>query len=85
MWLSLAEVPRGRFRGGLWTFPCETFLFACWILVPRPGIEPRTCAVEAQSPNPWTAREVPEVMLLGIQILLPVFKVKLTMFWRLIK
>ena len=59
MWLSLAEVPRGRFRGGLWTLPCGTFLFACWILVPRPGIEPRTCAVEAQSPNPWTAREVP--------------------------
>ena len=59
MWLSLAEVPRGRFRGGLWTLPCGTFLFACWILVPRPGIEPRTCAVDAQSPNPWTAREVP--------------------------
>ena len=32
---------------------------ACRILVPRPGIEPMPPAVEAQSPNHWTAREVP--------------------------
>ena len=29
------------------------------ILVPRPGIEPVPPAVEAQSPNHWTAREFP--------------------------
>ena len=32
---------------------------ACGILVPRPGIEPQPPAVEAQSPNQWTAREFP--------------------------
>ena len=31
----------------------------CGILVPQPGIEPAPPAVGAQSPNPWTAREVP--------------------------
>ena len=33
---------------------------ACGILVPWPGIEPVPPAVEAQSPNRWTAREVPD-------------------------
>ena len=33
---------------------------ACGILVPRPGIVPMPPAVEAQSPNHWTAREFPE-------------------------
>ena len=37
---------------------------ACGILVPQPGIEPRPLAVEAQSPNHWTAGEVPLVSLL---------------------
>ena len=46
----------------------DTFLFflifwphhaACGILVPRPGIEPTPPAVEARSPNHWTAREAP--------------------------
>ena len=31
---------------------------ACGILVPQPGIEPAPPAVEAQSLNHWTAREV---------------------------
>ena len=31
---------------------------ACGILVPRPGIKPAPPAVEARSPNHWTAREV---------------------------
>ena len=31
---------------------------ACGILVPGLGIEPVPSAVEAQSLNPWTAREV---------------------------
>ena len=33
---------------------------ACGILVPLPGIKPIPPAVEAQSPNHWTAREVPQ-------------------------
>ena len=37
---------------------------ACGILVPRPGIEPVPLAVEAQSPNHWTAREFPIELLL---------------------
>ena len=40
-----------------------TYLWPCWmaygILVPLPGIEPGPPAVEARSPNHWTAREVP--------------------------
>ena len=36
----------------------------CGILVPRPGIEPGPPAVEAWSPNHWTAREVPGFFLL---------------------
>ena len=31
----------------------------CGILVPWPGIEPGPPVVEAQNPNHWTAREVP--------------------------
>ena len=43
---------------------CFFFFFwscreACEILVLRPGIEPVPLAVEAQSPNHWTAREFP--------------------------
>ena len=32
---------------------------ACEILVPQPGMEPRSPTVEVPSPNYWTAREVP--------------------------
>ena len=32
---------------------------ACGILVPWPGIKPMLPAVEAQSPNHWTAKEFP--------------------------
>ena len=32
---------------------------ACGILAPGPGIKPRPPALEVQSLNPWTAREVP--------------------------
>ena len=38
------------FTGG----PCHV---ACRILVPRPGVEAWSPAVEAQSPNHWTTRE----------------------------
>ena len=37
---------------------------ACEILVPPPGIEPMSPAVEAQSLNHWTAREVPGLLVL---------------------
>ena len=33
---------------------------ACKILVPQPGIELVSSAIEVQSPNHWTTREVPE-------------------------
>ena len=36
---------------------------ACGILVLWPGIEPRPPALEAQSPNHWTTREVPHLIL----------------------
>ena len=32
---------------------------ACGILVPQPGIEPMSPAMEAQSLNYWITREVP--------------------------
>ena len=35
------------------------FHVACGILVPRPGIKPMSPALEAQSLNHWTTREVP--------------------------
>ena len=43
---------------------CLSFFFwphctTCGILVPRPGIEPTSSAVEARSLKHWTAREVP--------------------------
>ena len=45
-------------------WPCPT---ACGILLPWPGIEPTTPAVEAQSLNHWTAREVPKLLILDLQ------------------
>ena len=41
---------------------------ACRILVPCPGFKPVPPAVEAQSPNHWTAREAPTVAFLQSQI-----------------
>ena len=37
---------------------------ACGILVPRPGIEPVSLALGAQSLNHWTTREVPLIVVL---------------------
>ena len=34
---------------------------ACGILVPSPGIDPRSLAVKAQSPNPLDHREFPSL------------------------
>ena len=35
---------------------------ACGILVPQPRLKPAPPALEAQSLNPWTAREVPQIL-----------------------
>ena len=48
------------------TMHVSFFFFFFWprgILVPWPGIEPVPPAVEAQSPNHWTAREFPHAHL----------------------
>ena len=42
-------------------WPCHT---ACGIPVPRPGIKPVPPAVEAQSLNHWTTKEVPSLYFL---------------------
>ena len=45
-------------------FVCSFVLLhhaACGILVPRPGIEPGSSAMEARSLNLWTARDAPEM------------------------
>ena len=34
---------------------------ACGVLAPQPGIEPVPPALEVQSPNHWTSREVPRL------------------------
>ena len=39
---------------------------ACGILVPQPGIEPVSPAMEAQGPNHWTTREAPYLCLFSI-------------------
>ena len=39
---------------------------ACGILVPPPEIKPGSPALEAWSPNHWTAREFPETLLFAI-------------------
>ena len=39
---------------------------ACRILVPPPGFEPAPPAVEAQSPNHWTVRQVPIARIVGL-------------------
>ena len=42
------------------------FFWLCGILVPRPGIEPAPPAVEVQSLNHWTAREVPVCVFFSV-------------------
>ena len=44
-------------------WPCG---MACGILVPQPGNEPGPAAMEAQSPNHWTTREVLRVYFLTV-------------------
>ena len=37
------------------------YYMICGILFPQAGIEPMLLAVKSWSPNPWIAREVPEM------------------------
>ena len=54
------------------------FFFVCFgrivrhvgILVPQPGMEPAPPAVEARSPNHWTAREAPPPQQVFVESLL---------------
>ena len=41
-------------------WPCHV---ACGILVPQPGVEPAPPAVEVQSLNHWTTKEVPDFIV----------------------
>ena len=52
-------------RGGAQSFVCFFLPHcrACGILVPPPGIESLSAAVEAWSSNYWTTREIPQVYL----------------------
>ena len=59
---------------------------ACGILVPQKGSKPGSPAVEAQSLNQWTAREVPENLLfwtnpIKIYIYFPIFFCSVEAFW----
>ena len=47
------------------------------VLVPQPGIKPVPPAVEAQSPNHWTTREVPLIIILVVINLKNGFQVKI--------
>ena len=58
------EPPRGLIRTHPRVLGFFWFLFwprrtACGILLPQPGVEPPSPAVEARSLNHWTAGEVP--------------------------
>ena len=49
--------------------PCH---MACGILVPWPGIEPKSPALEVQSPNHWTTRKVSLILVEGRKLSLRV-------------
>ena len=49
-------------RNDTYIFKIMYLFMACGTLVPQPGTEPRSLAVEARSLNHWTTREVPEMI-----------------------
>ena len=53
LWRGASEL-----TGSVVALPRFSCSEACGILVPQSGIESRTLALEAQSPNHWTTREV---------------------------
>ena len=48
-------------RQGLWLLK-NLLAVACGILFPQPGIKPASPALEVQSLNHWTTREVPRIL-----------------------
>ena len=77
IWPSLQTVPgsKGHRVPACWfPFKPSTFFFfmaslcGCGILVPWPGIEPRSSAVKAQGSNHWTVRKVPKPATSDCQI-----------------
>ena len=71
--LSLVVVHRGFSCCGTWALDHMgsvavvlglSFPMACGILVPQPGIEPTTPALEGGFLNHWTTREVPTLRFL---------------------
>ena len=58
LWGSTTRAVRESYFWFLWPH-----CVACGILVPQPGTKPAPPAVEAQSLNHWTTREVPRVTL----------------------
>ena len=52
-----ASMPQAS-RTGL-DFFSTMLCVACGVLAPQPGVEPMPPALEVQSPNHWTTREVP--------------------------
>ena len=69
-----------------WKMWASSFFFfwphhtACRILVPQPGIEPVPPALEMQSLNHWTTREVP-VQFFGLFVCLIYFFIYIVYFW----
>ena len=53
---------QGRTAGWTSFFSFLFFFFLILIFVPQPGIGPTLAALEAQSLNHWTAREVPKLL-----------------------
>ena len=48
-------------------------LCGMWTLVPQLGIKPAHSVVEAQILNPWTAREIPQLLFLSTSQACPNF------------
>ena len=73
---NFSKEPNGSPRTEKYSICCCLFGFfwpchvACGILVPRPGTEPVPPAVEVQSLNHWTAREVLKSTISEMKVIL---------------
>ena len=56
---------------------------ACGILVPQPGIAPAPPALEAQTLNQWTAREVPHCIFYDFDYFFYIFNYAKHIFYSL--
>ena len=59
IFLKLLSGSEAREFWGIFVCLCGHARTACRILVPQPGIEPMSRAVEVQSLNHWTTRKIP--------------------------